>query len=181
MQVSTINPNKVKIVLTNTEVLCCFCSYEKLLSMCESTKILMKALLRDIAKEHSLTDCERLTARIHAGENYGCVIILSGTEHKKTKLYTLEFNNSENLIRAIFLLKNRHKCTHKRSRLYLMKNTYRLLIESSKDKDYFLSLTEFCDNLFSGRVHFEYTKEYGKPIIEHKAISRIANCFSKDF
>ena len=50
MLVSEINPNKIKIVLTDTEVLCCFCSYEKLLSMSDSTKNLIKALLRDIVR-----------------------------------------------------------------------------------------------------------------------------------
>ena len=177
MLVSEINPNKIKIVLTDTEVLCCFCSYEKLLSMSDSTKNLIKALLRDIVREHSFTNCEKLTVQIRAGKNSGCVIILTGNEQrKKINLYTAEFTDSESLIKAAFYLKSNRKYL-KRSRLYSINNAYRLLLESEKEKDYFLSLHEFCERLYTEKIQFEYTKEYGTPIIKEKAVSKIAEHF----
>ncbi len=179
MLVSEINPHKLKIVLTDTEVICCFCSYEKLLSMSEGTKLLIKALLRDIAKEHSLTNCERLSAKIHAGKNFGCVIILTGSDSgKKTNLYTVEFTDSESLIKAAFYLKSAKRSLN-RSRLYRTDNAYRLLIESEREKDYFLTLHEFCKRFYTERIHYEYTKEYGKLVIGEKAVSKIAGCFIK--
>lgn len=182
MQVSEIDSNKVKIFLTNTEVLCCFGDYEKLFNLSGHTRTLIKALLNDIAESHNMLHHKRLTAKIHAGKNFGCVIILSASGVKKAvKKYTLLFPDSESLIKAsLYMQSMKHKKYHK-SQLYKINNSYHLIFESECKTDDLLTLKEFCQVLYSGDLQFEYTKEYGTLLIKDKAVTKIVKTFFKDF
>lgn len=180
MQVSPISSHKVKITLTDTEVLSCFGAYEKLFSMSETSKSLIKALLRDVAAEYRLTSNESLTAKIHAVPKKGCTIILSVPNSGSDNYYTAVFYSSESLIQSALCLK-KIKRKIKKSLLYRINDSYRLLIKSPLEQEHFIPLYEFCDKLYSGSIHFEYTKEYGKPLIKDNALQTITSCFIKDF
>ncbi len=182
MKVSEINSNKVKIFLTNTEVLCCFGDYEKLFNMSGHTKALIKALLNDIAENHNMSHYQRLTAKIHAGKNFGCVIILSASGSKRVrKKYTLIFPDSESLLKASLYMQSLSRNKYHKSKLYKINNSYRLIFESDCNNDDFLTLNEFCQGLYSEDLQFEYTKEYGTLLIKDKAVTKIAKTFFKDF
>lgn len=181
MRVSEISKNKVKIVLTDTEVLCCFTSYEKLFSMTDRTKNTIKALLRDIIEErYDPLSCKKVSAEIHAGKNLGCIIIVTVKKDRKTKnSYIFEFSDSESLIAgATYLYRKSRRKKHSAS-LYKMPDCYRLIISSNAPPESFGGMKEFCRNILNGNVHGEYTKEYGKAILTDNAVSGIAKAFIK--
>lgn len=97
---------------------------------------------------------------------------------RKINKYTLEFSDSEGLIKSAAYLRNKRLF---KSRLYRINNSYRLLIESIKETDDFFTVKEFCNEFYSGDLHFEYTEEYGLPIITERAVSKLARVFFKDF
>ena len=178
MTVSEISRNKVKIVLTKTEVLCCFGTYEKLINMTQTTKAIICALLREIVQEHySAEKHDSIYAEIHARRNSECVIILTVKNSKMPTHYIFEFPNSECLIKAALFMQNKNNFNKHNSQLYKMPCSYRIIIESFEKPEYFFTLKEFYCKTLIGSSHKEYTKEYGTPIATENAVFKIAKAF----
>lgn len=97
---------------------------------------------------------------------------------RKINKYTLEFSDSESLIRSTLYLKNERLL---KSRLYRINGRYRLLLESIKPTEQLYTVKEFCNKFYRDEVHFEYTAEHGTAIIVERAVVKIANAFFKDF
>lgn len=179
MTVSKINTTKLKIVLTDTEVLCCFGTYEKLFNMSGIAKYVIKILLRDVAKDYQLLNYEKLTAKIHAGKNLGCIIILSASGNKRgNNKYTIIFADSESLIKCVLFIKTQRNEIQNKSLLYKTENSYCLLFESPHSREEMYPFKEFCKTFYSDILHYEYAKEYGNLIIADNAITKIAENFS---
>lgn len=177
MTVSKINRNRVKIVLTKTEVLCCFGTYEKLISMNKTTKAIIGALLREITAELYKAENKNIFARIHINRNSGCIIILTARNIETLTVYVLEFPNSECLIKASLFMLTKSFFNKYNTQLYKMPCSYRIIIESFEKPEYFFTLKEFYCKTLIGNQHKEYTKEYGTPIATKNAVFKIAKAF----
>lgn len=178
MHISKLDNKKVKITLTNTEVLCCFSSYEKLMKMDESTKIIIKALLREITESRFENKWTDISVNIRAKVNQGCIMIITPTkEINSDKTYILEFLKSENLIKSALFLARQNNIKIGENSLYKMDNSYRLITESEQPQNDFYIMNEFCDKIYSDKINQQFTYEYGKPLIENNAIKTIYNAF----
>lgn len=180
MQISEISGNKIKITLTDTEVLCCFSSYQKLFSMSAKTKNTIKILIGDIIYSHyGILGCDKICAEIRGKENTGCVIILScEAEIKNCKDYILCFKNSEEMIKSSLMLNRLLKKQRTFSSLYKNEKQYFLIINTLLDKKTLSKIREFF-NIQCDTVKSEYIKEYCNLITEQNAIKKISLAFSK--
>ncbi len=178
MKISEISAGKVKIVLTNTEVLSCFGAYEKLFEMSFVTKNAIKALLRDIIKKHY--NHQKISAEIRAEKNYGCVIILTAIDKRnKTVQIAYEFYNSESLITGSLNLYKIFKNTPYNSAIYKISDKYYIIINTvaSAFPKY---KTKSFDNVYTDAVKCEIIKEYGNIITENNALEKISSAFLKE-
>lgn len=181
MQVSEISQNKIKITLTDTEVLCCFNSYEKLYRMNGQTKFLLKAIVREIVEEKfSNKNSDKIIALIKIAKNKGLTIILTVDKVEKEYEYAFAFENFEDLLSALpYLLKRQYII--KNSQLFKLKKTYMLII-SFRNKPIFLnSIKEFNCIYFDDEIKKEYIKEYGIPVIYENTVEKLVKSFIKDF
>ena len=162
--------NKIKISLTNIEVLCCFGSYERLFTMSKPIKSAIKALLFDIALKENIETYKKIKIDVKAKKNLGCVITVCLYKKEIKKHYIFDFSNSEYKNRAT---KNIN------STLYKMPNFFRLIIYSNY-KAIFTSLNEFYFRKSENLLEKAYSEEYGKVLIKNFAIKTYAQFF-KDF
>ena len=97
-------------------------------------------------------------------------------KYKNLREHLFIFDDSETLTQGILFL-YRLKLTLKSS-LYKTEQDYRLIISSPSFKPYLITLGEFCKRR-GNLLETEYTKEYGKPLIEKNAIKTFGKCFLK--
>ncbi len=183
MTVSKLSRNRLKITISNTEVLCCFGSYERLESMTDSIRSALSALLRDIIIENrQILSQGRITAKIKLKKNCGCEIILVAIPPKRQmaiKEYIFEFSDSESLIGAVLQLYTGHSTARLESSLYKMPDSYRLMIKSRK-QDLSNILREYYSRECSFVYESEYTREHGKALIVGNAVKRFGAAFFKE-
>lgn len=183
MTVLHIDRNRIKVILTDTEVISCFGAYERLCTMSGSIKSALNALLRDIITDYRRT-CNKckIVANIRAKKNCGCEITLSavGTRHsQEEKEYIYDFADTEDLTRAILQLYRQRGMRSIKSSLYKMPRGFRLLIKSGKSRDSFFVLNEFCLKSSCSHTEAEYTREHGKPLITETAVKKYGSVFFK--
>ena len=159
MTVSNQN-QKLKITLTNTEVLTIFGDYEELLSLNKNTKYAVYALIREILDEE-LYDSNKTTIKIKAKKPLGCEITLNREEND----YLLFFDSCQKLEKAIKTLNKNLK-----SDLYKTEIGYCLLIKSYNEKS-LLNAENYCSNSSSSYLTAAYIREYAKPLIKDNAIN----------
>lgn len=179
MTVSDIQGNKIKISLTDVEVLSCFGSYERLFSMTKAIKSAVQSLLEDIIAQKGYADCEKMLVEIKAKKNCGCIITVSLLSGNTQKSYIFEFADSESLTRAVVILYKDRRTRRLESRLYKMPQGFRLIIFSREYKPVFFLLNEFCRRQNSCPIELAYTEEYGKPLISENAIEIYGSAFTQ--
>ncbi|MGN0494536.1 MAG: adaptor protein MecA [Acutalibacteraceae bacterium] len=178
MTVLKIGQKKLKITLTDSEVLSFFGAYERLNAATSETRLTVGLLLRESLSEYETELDGDLLVEIRARENAGCVITVSSADSSKRKsvstVRTLEFADSSSLISgAVRLYRVRPRI---RSSLYKMTGTYRLLISQRTDCDLFF-MNEFCLRQSDSPIEAEYTKEHGRLITENNAVEKIGRAF----
>lgn len=171
--------NKIKISLTNIEVLSCFGSYERLFTMSKPIKAAIKALLFDIALKENIETYKKIKIDVKAKKNSGCVITVSLIKMELKKYYIFDFSNSENLTRAVLLLYKNRATKNINSTLYKMPDFFRLIIYS-EFKPILNSLNEFYFRKSENLLEKAYSEEYGKVLIQDFAVKTYAQFF-KDF
>lgn len=179
MTVSKINSQAIRVVLTHTEVLSCFGTYERLFLMNDSTKQVLTALLREIITENGdIYRNGRILARVRAQRDNGCEIVLSplnAGETRDAKEYVASFPDSESLTQALLMLYSRHAvCTE--SSLYKCDCGYRLIL-SSCDEDIKPLLNEFCPAVSCSALEAEAVREYCLPITANGVIQKYGAAF----
>ncbi|MBR7133095.1 MAG: hypothetical protein IKD04_06130 [Clostridia bacterium] len=179
MTVSKINSEAIRVVLTHTEVLSCFGTYERLFLMNDGTKQVLTALLRDIISENrDIYQNRKILARVKAQRDNGCEIVLSALsvgEARMAKEYVASFPDSESLTQALLMLYScRTLCTE--SSLYKCDCGYRLIL-SSCDEAVGLLLNEFCHAVSCSALEAEAVREYCKLIAENGVIQRYGAAF----
>ena len=181
MKISEISAGKVKIALTNTEVLTCFGTYEKLFEMSGRTKNAIKALLRDIIKKyynHQIN--QKISAEIRAEKNFGCVIILTAVDKRNKKIQiAYEFYNSESLISGSFNLYQMFKNIPNNSSIYKISDKYYIILNTITSTLPKHQSKEF-NNVYTDTVKCEIIKEYGDIITENDALEKISSAFFKE-
>lgn len=182
MTVYKVGRNRIKIALTDREVLSFFGAYEKITSMTGSTRLTVGLLLKESLAEYENELDGELLVEIRAKENFGCIITVSSADSsrrqnmKAQKMF--EFSNSESMIIGITsLFKSR---SHIVSSLYKMQCTYRLIISVKADSD-FIFMNEFCLRQSDSPAEVAYTEEYGTLIVKNDAVAKIGKAFSKSF
>lgn len=179
MTVLKIGQKKLKITLTDSEVLSFFGAYERLYAATNETRLTVSLLLRESLSEYETELDGDLLVEIRARENAGCVITVSSADSSKRKnvstLKILEFADSSSLISgAVRLYKIKPRIE---SSLYKMTGNYRLLINPRSDCDFFF-MNEFCLRQSDSLIEAEYTKEHGRLITENNAVEKIGRAFS---
>lgn len=179
MQITEMSDNKVKITLTDTEVIYCFGAYERLFSMSAKTKYVIKALLSNVIEEHyGFLKSEKISAEIRGAQNIGCIIILSC--EKKPKEYILSFENSEQLIKSSIQLYKHLKNKKYTSSLYINNGKYYLLITAASNKNLLSICRKSVYDICSDSIKTEYIKEYGTAISKRNALYKLFYAFSKE-
>lgn len=171
MRVDCIGKNKIKIILTEEEVLRHFGGYDMIDYSSPRSKATLNAILTSALPDEMLPlDCNRVLIEIQA-ENKGCVIYFTkvykkqkNTQLKKSnqKTLALAFLNSEDLISFIC---NRLNSNIISSEIYHISTKYILTIKfyeaHSPDTLY---LKEFCNQLITDECALAHIQEHGKLI-----------------
>lgn len=179
MTVLKIGLKKLKITLTDGEVLSFFGAYERLYAASGEARLALSLILRESLSEYETELDGDLLVEIRARENAGCVITVSPADSSKRKsvsaVRTFEFADSAAMIDgAVRLYKVRPRIE---SSLYNMTGRYRLLVNPRSDLDFYF-MNEFCVRQSDSQTVAEYTKEHGKLIAEKNAVEKIGRAFS---
>lgn len=89
-----------------------------------------------------------------------------------------EFADCEALTMAMLLLFKKEKYRQSESSLYRFLGKYRLIIKNPNICDNIIHIKEFYVYSTNSAIEIAVTKEYGKVIIEEKAIEIYGNAFS---
>lgn len=188
MMVHKISKNKLKIALSDNEVMAYFGTYEQIASMSKSVKLKMSILLEEVLADYGLASGnQKILIDIHAINNGGCDILVTvvekrePTRRQKSEAHLLEFSDSESMISGIMSLYHNHKFKNSVSYLYKMPKTYRLILKASLYQDVRLHMNEFCVRQSDFPYEMAYTEEYGKLLISGNAIKTFGSAFSKSF
>lgn len=169
--------DEIKIILTHTEVIACFGSYEKLTLMGENIKASLSALISEVTKDEIKNPKDyEIKGQITAKKNFGCRIILKLYKFTKKEVsHTIySFSKSEHLIFAVKTAFARAESAQ--SDLYLMPDGYRLVV---KNCEYKILPEEFGFKAETGEIALAHTEEYGKLLILNNAISCLKKAFLK--
>lgn len=98
----------------------------------------------------------------------------------KERQFVFIFENSHTLLQGVLFLYRNKRIANIKSALYSFKNFYCLIIYSKTEKPYFLHLKEYCKPFINSPLFAEYIKEYGKLLIDKKAIKTLGNVFFKE-
>ena len=163
MTVYKIDSTHVKIILTELEVNLGFGGIEKLLLMRKKTKEKLKSLIFNTVNlpEKNI----KINGKIAILKDKGCVLRVQFLSKKDFFIYC--FENSESLINTVVSVFKEYK--HQKSDLYLLDNGYRLIT--------YKKLPEL--EPLQRQIDFEYTNEYGKPLIKNNAIYQFGKAFIK--
>lgn len=184
MTVYKIGCDKIKITLTHSEVLSYFGNYENIAYPTGDTKLAMNMLLKEGIAETGFESDGKLLVEVKARERAGCIIVITSAEkaHRRCKVnpqyLMLEFADSESMLSGISFLYRRFPRLE--SSLYKMPETFRLIINSCSDRDFFF-MNEFCIRQSDSPFEAAYTEEHGRVLIKDTAVERIGAAFSKGF
>ena len=180
MTVYRLGGDKIRIALSDSEVISFFGTYEKFAAMSGGTRLAVSLLLKEGLKKYGDILGDDLLVEIKARKSAGCVITVSpavGRERRPNR-FILRFANSETMITGI---KKLYSCRISRgeSSLYKMKNEYRLIMSSDGRDLYFMN--EFCTVKNATAPEIAYTEEYGRLICKDTAVATVGRAFSKRF
>ena len=178
MTVYKIGRKKLKITLTDSEVISFFETYERLNSVSGEARITVGFLLKKSLLEYDTELDGNLLVEIRARKNAGCIITVSPADSlrrsPKKSPFMFEFADSNAMIcGAVRLYKSRGRIE---SNLYKMPKTYRLIVTTRTECDFFF-MKEFCTRQSDSEIEAEYTAEYGKLISEKNAVEKIGRAF----
>lgn len=178
MTVYKISKNKIKITLSDSEVIAYFGNYDKINLKYKDTKFTVNMLLRNSLKRNYFNSKGRLIIYIKAIANMGCTITVLSTENmpmRKTKPedHVFEFVSFNNMLRGVSAL---YKVfPNIQASLYKTENAYRLVASVRKDTD-LCFLKEFSNSI-DGDYALSNTEEYGKLLIKDNAVRKIGSIF----
>ena len=178
MTVYKIGRKKLKITLTDSEVISFFGTYRGLASVNNEARLAVGLLLKKSLLEYDTELDGRLLVEIRARENAGCVITVSSAESSRRNLkgstVMFEFADTAALIGgAVRLYKSRF---FEGSSLYKMPHTYRLIVTARGERDFYF-MNEFCLRQSDSVIEAAYTKEHGGLICEKNAVERLGRAF----
>lgn len=180
MTVYRLSGDKIRIALSDSEVLSFFGTYEKFASLSGGTRLAVSLLLKESLEKYGDILGDNLLVEVKARKSAGCVITVSpavGRAHGKDRVMLI-FPDSESMISGIKRLYSRRLPRGKNS-LYRLKNSYRLVITGHSRDFYFM--TEFCTVKNASEPEIAYTEEYGGLLCEDTAVETVGRAFSKDF
>lgn len=178
MTVYKADRNKIKIVLTDSDVQMLFGSYNGLNSMDSNVRLTIALLLKENIKIRDSEYDGDWLIEIRAKENFGCIIMVSRAEKRREtakKLAVLDFRDADSMLHGITALHQSRKF-HGKSALYKIENTYRLILTAKNDKSLFF-MNEFCSFRDNAVLAAAYAEEYGEPIVLNDAVRHIGNLF----
>ena len=178
MTVYKIGQKKLKITLTDREVISFFGTYKGLTSANSEARLAVGLLLKKSLLEYDTELEGRLLVEIRARENAGCVITVSPADSSrrssKSSTVMFEFADTNALTAgAVRLYKSRF---FGGSSLYKMPHTYRLIVTARGEKDFYF-MNEFCLRQSDSFIEAAYTKEHGRLICEKNAVERLGRAF----
>lgn len=174
LTVLKVEKEKYKIILTHTEVILCFGSYEKLKGMGVNVRAAIKTLISDIIYENEKLYTTKVLVTVSSKENVGAQIFVNLKE-KSICDTVVCFENGDALIEAAIILYKNGLC--KESGLYKTKKGYQLILKEPSESLFVIN--EFAKNIKSSNILAESVKEYGKIILEENAVEKLARAFLK--
>ena len=175
MTVLQLEKDKFKIILTHTEVILCFGSYERLKGMGINVRAAIKTLVSDIVFEKGEPPV-RAAVTVASKEDLGAHIFLI-LKRKTPEKTVVHFNDGNALADAMIILYKRGITTP--CSLYKMEKGYRIVLNEPVDSLYVIN--EFARFIKGSYILAENTDEYGKLLIRDNAIERLAVPFLKRF
>ncbi|HAL19362.1 MAG TPA: hypothetical protein DCP17_01265, partial [Ruminococcaceae bacterium] len=101
MTVYKADRNKIKIALSDSEVIAFFGSYKRITDMSGSTRLTVALILKESLSDYAEELSDDLLVEIRAREKSGCVITVSQTENRRQKTektyYCLDFADFHDL------------------------------------------------------------------------------------
>ena len=178
MTVYKIGRKKLKITLTDSEVISFFGTYGGLTSANSDARLTVRLLLKKSLLEYDTELDGRLLVEIRARENAGCVITVSPADSSrrqpKSSPVMFEFADTAALIGgAVRLYKSRF---FGESSLYKMSETYRLIVKARGESDFFF-MNEFCLRQSDSGTEAAYTAEHGRLICGKNAVEKLGKAF----
>ncbi len=179
MTVETISKNKVKINLTEDEVLTFFGGYEFIDYKHPPTKKMLHLLLKEALPQEMLPiDCKRVLIEVKPQDN-GCAIFFTKMYDNAAKrlrrvpqniILALSFKNSNDLMD---FAKSGQTSDINSSSLYLTGNTYTLLISADKTiVNHLAHIGEFCD-IYDNKTELSRIAEHGFLICKENALEKL--------
>ena len=158
MTVYKIGRKRLKIALTDSEVISFFGTYRGLTSVNRNARLTVGLLLKQSLSEYDTELDGKLLVEIKAKEKSGCIITVSSADssRRSSKSSTVMFESS----------------------LYKMSEKYRLIVTTRDNRDFFF-MNEFCIRQSDSKTEAEYTAEYGKLICGKKAVGKIGKAFCR--
>lgn len=182
MTVYKADRNKIKIALSDSEVIAFFGSYKRITDMSGSTRLTVALILKESLSDYAEELSDDLLIEIRARENSGCIITVSQTENRRQKTektyYCLDFADFHDLADGAARLYLSRKPKGKSS-LYRISGIYRLILLCENSADLFF-MNEYCVSLESSVLKSAYTEEHGELLIKDNAVSVLGRAFSKE-
>ena len=184
MTVSKLSKTKIKISLSDKEVMLYFGGYENIISGSYRTKIALAMLIKDSLNCDLADDSSTLNIEIKSLISGGCEILLSQhgekTREKKQKIVAV-FDDSEKMLDAAVHIYKTYRSAGAASSLYRISGKYALVITVYDTQKMCSFIREFsdCDSL--SELDIEFVKEHGVLLAENDAISVIGRAFIRDF
>lgn len=181
MTVYKADRNKIKIALSDSEVLAFFGSYKKITDMSGSTRLTVALILKESLSDYAEELNDELLVEIRARESAGCIITVSSAENRRQRnekaFYCLDFADFTALTDGVTRL-YLNKKSRGNSSLYRISQIYRLIISCENSNDLFF-MNEYCLSIENSVLKSAYTEEHGELLIKGNAVELIGSTFSK--
>lgn len=179
MTVTDLDKGRIKISLTDKEIITLFGTYQRFYDMGDSIKPTFENILERVLISRGLSLKQELLIQVKAKENNGCVIIISPIRSSGKKEYLFIFENTKKLTEGMLFLFRNKSTRNIESKLFKTENDYRLIISSRDNNPCFLTLKEYCNPRPIKPFETDYTKEHGKLLIGKHAVKTFGNAFFK--